>query len=310
MTHAVAADTLPVTDPPAAADLVAFDLPCTACGYNLRGAAHDGACPECGQSTAVALNPALLRFADPAWLRRLEGGFRWMLVAGYAYLGGLFLIGAGMGVLWDYAGTSLALAPGTFVAYFAWWKLMSAESEPAKGDRAFSVRTLARYGGAVVVLLAFWWTYSLWRSPLGGLVRPSALAALVGLVATVAAAAAHWRSVALRSGDRRVARYPAYLALGTAVMLMLAGATAMVFLGRWSIAQWLPNAPGRLPALEHGMMMATLTAGGVYVAGFGYVLIKLLSRVRRERRAGEAIRAQAPIDAPAPTTISRSVPRH
>lgn len=50
------------------------DLPCIHCGYNLRGLAPDGRCPECGTSIARSIHGDLLSAADPAWLTRVSQG--------------------------------------------------------------------------------------------------------------------------------------------------------------------------------------------------------------------------------------------
>jgi len=50
------------------------DLPCIACGYNLRTREPDSTCPECGGTVLQSTARHLLHFADPAWLRRLIWG--------------------------------------------------------------------------------------------------------------------------------------------------------------------------------------------------------------------------------------------
>ena len=49
---------------------IASDIPCAACGYNLRGLVFDGRCPECGVDIIHSLRPFLkTRDADRAkWL--------------------------------------------------------------------------------------------------------------------------------------------------------------------------------------------------------------------------------------------------
>ncbi len=62
------------------------DLPCTICGYNLRGLQTAGACPECGTDVGRSLQGDLLKFADQSWLggvyngTRLLGGANLLLV--------------------------------------------------------------------------------------------------------------------------------------------------------------------------------------------------------------------------------------
>ncbi|MFW6154513.1 MAG: hypothetical protein ACOC95_04770 [Planctomycetota bacterium] len=53
--------------------------PCVGCGYDLRGLASDGNCPECGAAVDQSLHGDFLRFAPPAYVRRLARGVTWML---------------------------------------------------------------------------------------------------------------------------------------------------------------------------------------------------------------------------------------
>src|SRR5688500_13104102 len=67
--------TTPATDKPAARTIQS-DTPCHACGYNLRGLATDGACPECG--TDIAYSAATARGQSSAakilWARFVLAG--------------------------------------------------------------------------------------------------------------------------------------------------------------------------------------------------------------------------------------------
>jgi hypothetical protein len=54
-------------------------LKCTRCGYNLRGLATDGLCPECGTKITRSVHGNLLRYADPDWLGKLRLGSTLML---------------------------------------------------------------------------------------------------------------------------------------------------------------------------------------------------------------------------------------
>src|SRR3954468_3756176 len=59
------------------APIIAYDLPCRRCRYNLRTLATDGRCPECGTRVAVTLGlePTLAPLLDtPARRRRLALG--------------------------------------------------------------------------------------------------------------------------------------------------------------------------------------------------------------------------------------------
>lgn len=64
---------------------ISGELPCHACGYDLRAHPQDGQCPECGASVAEALRIAAIprrpawRDSDPRWRRRIVAG-AWILV--------------------------------------------------------------------------------------------------------------------------------------------------------------------------------------------------------------------------------------
>jgi hypothetical protein len=49
------------------APIVADDLGCVRCGYNLRTLSADDRCPECSTPVPATLDPKLLRNTDPSW---------------------------------------------------------------------------------------------------------------------------------------------------------------------------------------------------------------------------------------------------
>lgn len=56
------------------AGLIAEDLPCRHCGYNLRTLSMEVQCPECGTVVARSVHGDYLRFADPNWVQSLSTG--------------------------------------------------------------------------------------------------------------------------------------------------------------------------------------------------------------------------------------------
>jgi hypothetical protein len=60
---------------------IVTDVPCKGCQYNLRGQLPVGTCPECGYPTEESLKSDQLRFADLGWLRSLNFGLTWIIIA-------------------------------------------------------------------------------------------------------------------------------------------------------------------------------------------------------------------------------------
>ena len=54
--------------------LMACDVGCLRCGYNLRGLFPGGRCPECGTPVKRSVSPPLLERVDPRWVRAAARG--------------------------------------------------------------------------------------------------------------------------------------------------------------------------------------------------------------------------------------------
>jgi hypothetical protein len=61
-------------------------VPCTGCGYDLRGLPISGACPECGRAVELSLRGDQLHFASPEYIRRLDLGLCIILTAIFLYV--------------------------------------------------------------------------------------------------------------------------------------------------------------------------------------------------------------------------------
>lgn len=62
------------------------DIPCASCGYNLRGSAAQGQCPECGEDVVNSLKGDRLALADAAWLRKMSRGMLWFIAGTVMFL--------------------------------------------------------------------------------------------------------------------------------------------------------------------------------------------------------------------------------
>ena len=126
------------------------DLPCIDCGYNLRTCPPDGSCPECGGAVLQSMR-YLLRFADPAWLRRLGWGTVWVIAGmcwGFLWEAWMFL---GWFFVWPFwSGRLLS------VALMAWGVVIL-----IRRIRIKILRDVALVGTVLVVVIGFPWLAAL-----------------------------------------------------------------------------------------------------------------------------------------------------
>jgi len=172
----------PITPPPIVADdgapaavlddvgNLAEDIPCRACGYNLRGLALAQSCPECSLPIERSVRSDRLAFASPSWVFRLRRGMLLVIVGilstvGVQILGAIGIISVvgvvmsstargggapppnplGMpGVMLAIAIASLLAVACTLVTITGVWFFTT--PDPAKADaRPINARTLARW---------------------------------------------------------------------------------------------------------------------------------------------------------------------
>ena len=254
-------------------DPLNFDLTCAACGYNLRGLAAGGSCPECGQPVATSLYDRSV--ARPHWLRCV--GLGSLLIGA-----GMLVGGAGLLVsfwpplarlLWqrgvDQRAALWLLPVGVLISGAGTWWFATPMPHRA-GMNARALAALLRVVGVVtctIQLLLFLITAAALRGAVG-LDRPilviGARALLVAWSAAALLTCVRAARVAREVGDRPgVVQAWALALLAPLTLLFLATNANFAATGQWSGAMWIVWA-----------FTAASIAGwsAVFFAGFAVVL--------------------------------------
>lgn len=176
------------------------DTGCLKCGYNLRGAKVEGACPECGLPVGRSVLGDRFRYADAGWIDSVCDGLSclavWLLCLPFVAWAG-FVLGDRTPMLLDAALGAVFIA----LPLMGIWKLTAAEPGPVEAEAWLSVRRLAR-----------------WSMLLGGVV----VTGIFVLFAVEAAWAAEWgQAVAMSAG------LAGFLVIGLTLALLHASQLAM-----------------------------------------------------------------------------------
>jgi hypothetical protein len=133
---------------------IAEDLPCRACGYNVRGVAPEALCPECSTPVSRSIRSDLLQFGDPAWVERLARGMRWIIIGllcGFVVQIAVAVLSTGLvtaGSLVHTAGMTAAALFGVGLSVVlvtgVWW-LTAPDPARAERERPLSARRLTRW---------------------------------------------------------------------------------------------------------------------------------------------------------------------
>jgi MFS family permease len=127
------------------AGLIAEDLPCRHCGYNLRTLSLEVQCPECGTSVGRSVHGDYLRYADPAWVRGLATGAIIVIfgtigqVLGFSTMLGISMAGISSVSWYRYFFRVIEL-----ISFVGFWKLTSPDPADSGAPAQIDARKLTR----------------------------------------------------------------------------------------------------------------------------------------------------------------------
>jgi len=254
--------------------LVSADTTCITCGYNLRGLASDGRCPECGSGVAQSLRGDLLKFADPGWLARLRFGVSLKLwniglgiIAGIAAGVLVMIVGVPRAVI------TLAGIAGGVLGLWAAIAITTQEPRISLQEDPVTLRKIIRACAALAFL----------GSLLQNVGQITSISSLVSFVGTVIAlcgyVAMFGELVYLRRLAQRIPDLP--LALSTKRLMWLVGVGALIGIPTtiWFAVAMMPavSAAAAAPAgPAGGPPLPPAPPGAVMVVGMGVFGVAVL----------------------------------
>jgi hypothetical protein len=129
---------------------LAGDARCRGCSYNLRGLPLDGKCPECGTEVVMSIQGDRLRYSPPWWLDRLMLG---ALLICCALLIDAFIVSPSDPLQMRLRPIQRAFVLASSVLGFAGtWLLTSRDPAGHESPRVAWTRAIARFGLAMVVV--------------------------------------------------------------------------------------------------------------------------------------------------------------
>jgi hypothetical protein len=238
---------------------VGQDIGCFRCGYNVRGLAGDGQCPECAApiDETLRLHAAHvagmlpLEASDPRWVRTLAWACGLLFASGIAriatQIGSMTPVGVPR-----VAGMVLYLAP--FVLLAAGGLMLAAREPTDAGRRRLWLRVLIRVALVAWLAVLTWLIYVIMARQFGALRQPIIAN---DVVSAVASWGCFWRlrEVAARAGRtwlRRACASLAFLAALTCLALIVPG-VADIQTGTAAYHMMVPE-----PILAAGMLVVLL----------------------------------------------------
>lgn len=210
-----------------------YDLPCTLCGYNLRGLPPAGTCPECAAAVSQSLRGDRLAYCDRRWLATIRSGLSWLI----NWLQCLILVGVltvfDWGVIRGVAVAPLFALAGGVLGMVGFWLFTSPDPGKQRDARIVRSANLVRYA-----MVAACWLMAAESFLLGSNPRAAELVRVIQqtlVLVALCGAFVYMTDLARRIPDRWLARF-------ARVVIVIAGAIVLVF---WLIALTATSGLGR-----------------------------------------------------------------
>ena len=289
------------------ANTISEDVACIQCGYNLRGLATDGRCPECNAEVSRSNRGDLLKFSDPQWLGRVLLGadlVYWGIVVGI-FLGicGGLMMGLFGRLLGSFAPIVMfgiqILAPVLHLS--AVILLTTQEPRIALAESGLSWRKTIRVAaGAGVVLQVVQFIPGV-QGVIALTMATTVVAGVAGFITTFGEFT-YARSLALRIPDPKLAKSTNIVKWGLSIVMLLfvvGGLVSLVLMApalvappavvTGSTSSALPAPTGATPGT--GAMIGVAAVAFFVTLGylvFGLWACRLLWRYRKVLRAAHA----------------------
>jgi Zn finger protein HypA/HybF involved in hydrogenase expression len=270
--------------PAPAVPVIATDLSCAQCGYNLRSLQPMAQCPECGALVAESLRPDRLLFASPRWLKRIALGTALLFWAGVAVvllIPWMLLVPITLApptgvrklfiVLFDVQGgvSGAAFVASPLLWVLGVWFCTARERPRCPPERLASPRRRAR--AASVLLLAVGMAALIGVSGMRGALAPIAMGVL--LFAMASDAQLHLAGLARRIPDPALAR--------RRYVPLILGALWATFVLIVLLTQPEPAPAVPVAVLEQTILGATLIAAGLLLTSFAWLMRPYRRALRR-----------------------------
>lgn len=120
--------------------LIAEDVDCRQCKYNLRGLDAKSRCPECGISIGWSLHGDFLRYSDPAWVKELSNGTLWLITS---ILVGITASLFASSIVGD-TGQAIFQLIGSGIGLIGYWKLTTPDPGYPELNPIWNIRQMTR----------------------------------------------------------------------------------------------------------------------------------------------------------------------